>query len=313
LKTLTIGTRGSKLALWQAEHIKARLESLEDGLKVEIKIIKTTGDKILDTPLAKIGGKGLFTKEIEEEMLGGSVDIAVHSLKDVPVELPKSLILSAITEREDVRDAFVSVKYKSIDELPANALIGTTSLRRQMQLKRYRKDIRTKSLRGNLQTRLKKLEEGEFDAIILAYAGIRRLGLEPELKVCVPVDTKIMTPAMGQAALGIETQEGSYAYTLTQKLNHEDTVIATTIEREFVKALEGGCQVPIGVYAKVSGEDVVVEAIIGLPDGSESLELSTIGKKSNYIDIGKNLAEDAISKGARELLKRAEEMAFKDE
>ncbi len=313
MNKLVIGTRGSKLALWQAEHIKARLEAMEEGLSVEINIIKTTGDKILDTPLAKIGGKGLFTKEIEEEMLSGSVDIAVHSLKDVPVELPETLVLSAITKREDPRDAFVSIKYASIDDLPQNALIGTTSLRRQMQLKRYRKDLRTKSLRGNVQTRLKKLEDGEFDAIILAYAGIRRLGIESDLKVCVPVDTKIMTPAMGQAALGIEVKEGSYAYALTQKLNDETTVIETTIEREFVKALEGGCQVPIGVFAKVEGESVKVDAIIGLPDGSESLELATVGQRSDYKTIGKKLAEEALGKGARELLQRAEEMAFVDE
>jgi len=297
------------LALWQAEHIKAEISKLDPTIEIAIKIIKTTGDKILDVPLAKIGGKGLFTKEIEDEMLAGSVDIAVHSLKDVPVEFPEGLGLSAITKREDARDCFISHKYASLDDLPHNALVGTTSLRRVMQLKKYRGDLRTKSLRGNVQTRLRKLEVGEFDAIILATAGVNRLNIWDAAKYIKPIDTEIMIPAMGQAALGIECKIGSFAYELTAKLTDENTHIETTIERDFVRELEGGCQVPIGIYAPLQDGRYQVTAIIGLPDGSEMLKESITVEKSEYKNAGENLAKIMIARGAKELLKKSEIMA----
>jgi len=306
---LTIGTRGSMLALWQAEHIKSELQKIDPSLEIAIQIIKTTGDKILDVPLAKIGGKGLFTKEIEDAMLNGEVDIAVHSLKDVPVEFPEGLELSSITKREDPRDCFISHKYASIDELPENALIGTTSLRRVMQLKKYRPDLRTKSLRGNVQTRLKKLADGEFDAIILATAGVNRLDIWDAVTYLKPIDTDIMIPAMGQAALGIECKVGSLAFELTSKLTDEDTLIETTIERDFVRELEGGCQVPIGIYAPLRDGKCHVEAIVGMPDGSEMLREMLIIPKEEYKEAGKKLAAIMIEKGAKELLKRSEEAA----
>ncbi len=308
-KRLFIGTRGSKLALWQAEHIKDELLKIDSSLEIGIKIIKTTGDKILDVPLAKIGGKGLFTKEIEEEMIKGEVDIAVHSLKDVPVEFPEGLVLSSITKRDDPRDCFISFKYASIDELPQNALVGTTSLRRVMQLKKYRKDLRTKSLRGNVQTRLKKLENGEFDAIILATAGVNRLDIWDCANYIKPIEVEIMIPAMGQAALGIECKEGSFAKEITSKLTDEITYIETKIERDFVKELEGGCQVPIGVYAKLNNNSIEAKAIIGTPDGVEMLEEHIFIDREDYKDGGKRLAELMIKRGARELLKRSEKMA----
>ncbi|MGD9596691.1 MAG: hydroxymethylbilane synthase, partial [Wolinella sp.] len=254
MNKIIIGTRGSVLALWQAEYVKAELERAHEGLSVELKIVKTKGDKILDVPLAKVGGKGLFTKELEEMMLQGEIDLAVHSLKDVPVELIEGLTLSAITEREDVRDCFLSDKYASLETLPLGAKVGTTSLRRSMQIKSMRSDLDTESLRGNVQTRIKRLKEGDFDAIILATAGVNRLDLWKEVNYVIPIDTEMMIPAMGQAALGIECKEGSEAFRLTQILEDEKARIETTAEREFVRVLEGGCQVPIGANAYLEGE-----------------------------------------------------------
>lgn len=212
MQKLIIGTRGSVLALWQANYIKDCLEAQYKDIEVEVKIVKTKGDKILDVPLAKIGGKGLFTKELEELLLSGEIDLAVHSLKDVPVEFVEGLGLAAITKREDVRDSFVSFKYASLEDLPKGARVGTTSLRRTMQISALRADLETQSLRGNVQTRLKKLQEGEFDAIILAQAGVNRLGIQEEVPYIVPLD--FMIPAMGQAALGVECKKGSKAESL---------------------------------------------------------------------------------------------------
>lgn len=311
-RVLSIGTRGSALALWQAEYIKSRLLEIDRDLEIDIKIIKTTGDKILDTPLAKIGGKGLFTKEIEDEMLKGSVDIAVHSLKDVPVLFPKGLVLSSITKRDDPRDCYISYKYKNLDELPQGAVVGTTSLRRVMQLKNYRKDLKTKSLRGNVQTRLRKLSDGEFDAIILATAGVNRLDIWDAAKYIEPIDVDIMIPAMGQAALGIECFEGSYAYEISSKLTCKKSLIETTIERDFVGSLEGGCQVPIGILSILDeeGGKIDIRAIVGMPDGSEILRERVEIEVSEYKSIGARLADRFKQKGARELLDRAQEMAL---
>ncbi|CAE10618.1 hydroxymethylbilane synthase [Wolinella succinogenes] len=310
MNKIIIGTRGSVLALWQAEYVKAELERAHEGLSVELKIVKTKGDKILDVPLAKVGGKGLFTKELEEMMLQGEIDLAVHSLKDVPVELIEGLTLSAITEREDVRDCFLSDKYASLETLPLGAKVGTTSLRRSMQIKSMRSDLDTESLRGNVQTRIKRLKEGDFDAIILATAGVNRLDLWKEVNYVIPIDTEMMIPAMGQAALGIECKEGSEAFRLTQILEDKKARIETTAEREFVRVLEGGCQVPIGANAYLEGETLHLKVAVGLPDGSEILMDRLSAPKGEAVRLGRELAARLIAKGARELLRRAEEMAF---
>ena len=305
---LTIATRGSKLALWQSNHIKDRLEAL--GYEVELKVFKTKGDKILDTPLALIGGKGLFTKELEDAMLRGDADLAVHSLKDVPTELPEGLVLGAITKREVTNDAMLSEKYASLEDLPPNAVVGTTSLRRRMQLLHYRPDLQIKNLRGNVDTRINKLKNGEFDAIILAYAGLKRLGILDSVKYVTKIDENLMIPAMGQAALGIECRPD--VLEVVQKLNDEQARIETTIERDFVDVLQGGCQVPIGVRAQVlENGDIVAKAVVGLPDGSELLKDKIFGSVQNYKELGRALADSMIEQGAKELLKRAEAMAFK--
>ncbi|SMC09799.1 hydroxymethylbilane synthase [Nitratiruptor tergarcus] len=304
---LIIATRGSKLALWQSNHIKSLLEDM--GHEVELQIFKTKGDKILDTPLALIGGKGLFTKELEDAMLRGEAHLAVHSLKDVPTQLPQGLMLGAITKREVVNDAFLSEKYESIEDLPPNAVVGTTSLRRRMQLLHYRPDLQIKDLRGNVDTRIKKLKNGEFDAIILAYAGLKRLGFLESVRFVKPIDENLMIPAMGQAALGIECVPE--VLEVVETLNDKKSQIETEIEREFVDTLQGGCQVPIGVRAQLlDNGDIITKAVIGMPDGSELLKDKIIGNVENYSDLGKELAQSMIENGAQEILKRAEEIAF---
>ncbi len=306
---LIIATRGSKLALWQSEHIKEELGKM--GYEAELKIFKTKGDKILDTPLALIGGKGLFTKELEDAMLRGEAHLAVHSLKDVPTQLPQGLMLGAITKREVVNDAFLSEKYASIEDLPPNAIVGTTSLRRRMQLLHYRPDLVIKDLRGNVDTRIRKLKEGEFDAIILAYAGLKRLGFLESVRYIVPIDENLMIPAMGQAALGIECVPE--VEDIVRKLNDRNSQIETNIERSFVDMLQGGCQVPIGVRAQVlENGDIIAKAVVGLPDGSELLKDKIFGSVENYRELGKDLASSMIENGAKELLVRAEKMAFSE-
>lgn len=308
MQKIIIATRKSALAMWQSEHIKNLIEK-EHNIEVELSGMKTKGDVILDTPLAKIGGKGLFTKELEESMLKGEAHLAVHSLKDVPVFFPDGLILSAISKREDVRDAFVSENFANFKDLPKNAKVGTTSLRRKMQIKIIRPDLEIISLRGNVNTRLSKLKSGEFDAIILANAGIKRLGLENEIKFVVPFELDEMIPAMGQGALGIECVDKKEIIQKLEFLNDEKSVIETTIERDFVKTLDGGCQVPIGVNAVLDDDKVKIRAIVGLPDGSEFIKDEIIINKENFKTIGKEFASEFIKKGAKELLKRAELMA----
>jgi len=271
--------------------------------------MKTKGDKILDTPLAKIGGKGLFTKELEESMLRGEAHIAVHSLKDVPVEFPQGLVLAAICAREDVRDAMISEKYSKFGELPHGAKVGTTSLRRKMQLLSMRPDLEVISLRGNVQTRLRRLKDGEFDAIILAMAGINRLNLRAEVKRVAPFEVSQMIPAMGQGALGIEAVDEPQILRAIEFLKDERAIIETTVERDFVRVLEGGCQVPIGINARLEGENIHISAIVGLPDGSESIRQSIVAQKSQYQSVGTELARAFIEKGAKQLLARAEAMA----
>lgn len=312
MKKLVIATRGSKLALWQSEHVKAELEKAHPGLEVELSVMMTKGDKILDTPLAKIGGKGLFTKELEEVMLRGQAHIAVHSLKDVPMEFPEGLKLGVITKREDVRDAMLSEKYSCLDELPNGAVVGTTSLRRRMQLLKIRPDLIIKNLRGNVNTRIRKLKEGEFDAIILASAGINRLGLASEVRYFSPISKEIMIPASGQAALGIEIVDNPEVERIVSVLNDSDAIVETMVERAFITVLEGGCQVPIGVNAEVKGDSIQVKAILGLPDGSEIMTESMNGTRTDYLTIGKTLAQKVVDKGAKGLLERAEKMALSE-
>ncbi|WP_460169082.1 hydroxymethylbilane synthase [Campylobacter concisus] len=309
MKEIKIATRKSILALWQSEHIKARIEAQHKDMKVVLEGMKTKGDVILDTPLAKIGGKGLFTKELEDSMLKGETDIAVHSLKDVPVVFPKGLKLAAICSREDTRDAMISEKFAKFSDLPHGAKVGTTSLRRKMQLLIMRPDLEIISLRGNVQTRLRKLKEGEFDAIILAMAGINRLNIKAEVAHIYTFGFDEMIPAMGQGALGIEARDEKQILDEISFLNDENAVIETTIERDFVSVLEGGCQVPIGISARLQGDEISIDAIVGLPDGSEFIKDSLKASKDKFQSIGKELAHKFIEKGAKELLKRAEEMA----
>ncbi|WP_462190762.1 hydroxymethylbilane synthase [Campylobacter concisus] len=309
MKEIKIATRKSILALWQSEHIKARIEAQHKGVKVVLEGMKTKGDVILDTPLAKIGGKGLFTKELEDSMLKGETDIAVHSLKDVPVVFPEGLKLAAICSREDTRDAMISEKFAKFSDLPHGAKVGTTSLRRKMQLLIMRPDLEIISLRGNVQTRLRKLKDGEFDAIILAMAGINRLNIKAEVAHIYTFGFDEMIPAMGQGALGVEARDEKQILEQIDFLNDENAVIETTIERDFVSVLEGGCQVPIGISARLQGDEISIDAIVGLPDGSEFIKDSLKTSKDKFQSIGKELAHKFIEKGAKELLKRAEEMA----
>ncbi|MDO9056020.1 MAG: hydroxymethylbilane synthase [Sulfuricurvum sp.] len=310
MKKLTIATRGSKLALWQSNHIKSVIETQFRDVEVELKIIITSGDKILDVPLAKIGGKGLFLKEIEESMLRGEAQMAVHSLKDVPTVMPEGLLLSAITLREDVRDAMLSEKYPDIMSLPQGAIVGTSSLRRRMQLVKQRPDLVIKDLRGNVDTRIRKLKEGEFDAIILAAAGINRLGFSDLVEYFYPISLDEMLPAMGQGALGIETVNEPWVLEIASFLEDENSRIETTIERGFVDTLQGGCQVPIGVSARVQENgDVIVRSTLGMPDGSEVMGDEITVSKQQTKRVGEAMAERLIAQGAMELLQRAEAMA----
>jgi len=304
MNKLIIATRGSKLALWQSNHIKSLIEA-KHGIEVELKIIKTTGDKILDTPLALVGGKGLFTKELEEEMLKGNAHIAVHSLKDVPTKFPDGLILATVTKREDARDCFLSFDYKELKELPKGAVVGTTSLRRRMQLLAVRPDLTIKDLRGNIDTRITKLQNGEFDAIILATAGIKRLGIIDSVKYAAPIDKDIMVPAMGQAALGIESVDDEKVKSIVAFLNDENTMIETTVERAFVDALEGGCQAPIGINAELNGSIISVKSSIGLPDASQIWNDEARFSTDEYKTAGVVFANSLIKKGVKELLSNA--------
>ncbi|GGD43867.1 porphobilinogen deaminase [Malaciobacter pacificus] len=309
---LVIATRQSKLALWQSEYIKARLQEQYPNMEVELKTFSTKADKILDVPLAKIGGKGLFTKELEIALLNKEADIAVHSLKDVPVEFEEGFVLAALTKRFDPRDALLSEKYSSFEDLPKGAVVGTTSLRRRLEIMLQRPDIELKDLRGNINTRIAKLKAGEYDAIILAATGVQKLQIEDEVKYFVPISTDIMIPSMGQATLGIETLDNPQLVELLSFLNDKNAVIESTVERAFVRTLEGGCQVPIGVKATIiDDKSIRVQAIVGMPDGSETISEDITASIDNYENIGQNLAQVFIDQGAKELLARAEEIAFK--
>ncbi|WP_180379830.1 hydroxymethylbilane synthase [Campylobacter devanensis] len=304
MMNIRIASRNSALALWQTYHIRDLLEAR--GHNIEIITMKTKGDVILDTPLAKIGGKGLFTKELENAMLDRRADIAVHSLKDVPTTFPDGLKLACVCSREDINDAMLSMNFKSFDELPNGARVGTTSLRRRMQLLALRPDLEIISLRGNVNSRIAKLKDGEFDAIILAMAGINRLELYKEVNYVSLLNT---IAAMGQGALGIEAVDRADILEAIEFLNDEKSVIETTIERAFVHKLNGGCQAPIGVSARLDGDKILVRAILGTPDGKEILKDERVFNKAEYKEAGEILADEFINKGAKEILARAEEIA----
>ncbi|WP_371364092.1 Porphobilinogen deaminase [Sporomusa rhizae] len=298
---LVIGTRGSKLALWQANHVAACLRERYPEVTIELKNMVTTGDKILDVPLAKIGGKGLFTKELEVAMLSGEIDLAVHSLKDMPTELPEGLVLAAVTNRVDPGDALISPKYKTLDKLPAKARVGTSSLRRKAQLLNARPDLTIVDLRGNLDTRLKKLTTENLDAILLAVAGLRRLGWDEHITQVLPQD--VCLPAVGQGALAIEAR-GNDAETLAmlEFLNHEPTRQATLAERAFLAEVEGGCQIPIGVYGQAGDGEVTLNAVIMSPDGKEVVRDTLTGQVENAPKLGRMLAVRMLESGGREIL-----------
>ena len=297
---IRMGSRGSKLALWQAEFVQFEVERMTGG-KVEIVKIKTTGDMILDVPLARVGGKGLFVKEIEEALLSGRIDLAVHSMKDVPTDLPPALEIVAITKREDPRDAFISDKVKRFEDLPKGARVGTSSLRRQTQLLSIRPDLVVLDNRGNLDTRIRKMEEGKFDAIILAAAGLRRLGWEGRITQVLPEEVSL--PAIGQGALGIEIRrEDAETRNAVSFLNDRDTSLSVRAERGFLKRLEGGCQVPIAAYGRTNGDSIEIDGMVGRPDGSEIVRGSARGAVADPEALGVKLAEQLLARGAKEIL-----------
>jgi len=300
-KIIKIATRKSPLALWQAEHVSARLCQAHAGLEVELVKMVTQGDKILDTPLAKVGGKGLFVKELEVGLLAGNADIAVHSIKDVPVELPDGLYMPVILEREDPRDAFVSNTYKCFSELPQGACVGTSSLRRQSQLLAKRPDLIIKDLRGNVGTRLQKLDDGHYDAIILASAGLTRLGLSQRIAEYMATDLSL--PAIGQGAIGIECRNNdSEIETLITVLNHADSAVRVRAERAMNHRLEGGCQVPIGGHATLDGNTLTLRGLVARSDGSEIISGSVSGHRDDAEKLGIKLADDLLSRGAKAIL-----------
>ncbi len=298
---IKIGTRGSKLALWQANWVRSSFQKLDPSLDVELVIIKTKGDKILDVPLAKIGGKGLFVKEIEEALLDGSIDLAVHSMKDMPAEIPKNLCIGAIPERENPFDVLVSGSGLNFSQLGSGARIGTSSLRRSSQLLHQRSDIQILPLRGNLDTRIKKLDLGEMDAIILAAAGIRRLGFED--RITEYLDENIMLPAVGQGALCLEIRaDDAFTADLTSKLDHYETRVTVLGERAFLKKLEGGCQVPIAAFGKITNKSFSLCGLVADVEGKSLLKETLSGDNESSESIGIELANRLLSMGAKEIL-----------
>jgi hydroxymethylbilane synthase len=295
---LRIGTRKSKLALWQANFIKEKLE--KRGHKVELVLITTSGDKIQDVPLAKIGGKGLFVKEIEEALMRKEIDLAVHSLKDVPMTLPEGLTIGAITERENPFDVLISLKGVHFEDLPQGAKVGTSSLRRQVQIKRRRRDLKVETLRGNVDTRLRKLQEGFYDAIILAYAGVKRMGMEDKITQVL----EDFIPAVGQGSLAIEIREDDRdVWQVVRDLDHTESRTRAECERAFLRELQGGCQVPIGAYSWIEGDKILIKGFVSDLEGIKFIEgMKSAGMKCAE-QIGVQLARELLSKGAEEILR----------
>lgn len=300
---LRIATRKSPLALWQAEHVAARLRGAHPGLGVELVGMSTQGDRILDSPLARVGGKGLFVKELEVALLDGRADLAVHSMKDVPVEFPDGLHLPVILEREDPRDAFVSTAYARFEDLPHGARVGTSSLRRQCQLAARRPDLVIESLRGNVNSRLAKLDAGQFDAIILAAAGLKRLGFEQRIRCAL--EPEVSLPAIGQGAIGIECRRGdARVEALIAVLDDPDTHLRLTAERALNTRLKGGCQVPIAGHAILDGDGLWLRGLVGEPDGSRTLRAEVRGPAAEAETLGVQLAEQLLALGADAILTR---------
>ncbi|MRI31593.1 hydroxymethylbilane synthase [Endozoicomonas sp. OPT23] len=301
MKTVRIATRKSALALWQAEYVKERLEHFHPGINVELVKMTSKGDRILDAPLAKIGGKGLFVKELETAMLEDRADIAVHSMKDVPMEFPEGLCLSTICPRENPLDAFVSNTYEKLDDLPEGSVVGTSSLRRQCQILARRPDLKIQFLRGNVNTRLSKLDDGQYDAIILAAAGLIRLGMEERIKYCMPSEESL--PAAGQGAVGIEIRsDDEEMKELLKPLHHEETAIRVLAERAMNRRLNGGCQVPIACYSEIEGDELYIRGLVGEPDGTLLLTDEIRCTLTDGEEAGIKLADSVISQGADRIL-----------
>lgn len=300
-QTIRIGTRGSLLALKQSEAVKETLESLWPGLRVELEIIKTTGDKILDVPLAKVGGKGLFVKEIEDALLSRQVDLAVHSMKDVPSVLPDELMIGAVPEREDPRDVLVIHDVHELSQLPAGSVVGTSSLRRAAQIRKLRPDVKIENLRGNLDTRLRKVQEGLYDVIILAAAGLHRMGWQE--RITSYLDPKDFLPAIGQGAIGIEIRkDDALMRELLTPLHHIETAVAVEAERSLLKTLEGGCQVPIGGHARINGDVVELDGLVASLDGSVIYRRTRKAPVREAETLGRMLAQELLEAGARQIL-----------
>jgi hydroxymethylbilane synthase len=301
IKKITIASRESPLAMWQAEHIKTQLNLLYPDLTIQIKGFKTQGDIILDKSLATIGGKGLFIKELEQAILNKDADLAVHSMKDLPMNIMEDFQLAAITKREDPRDAFISELYNSLDDLPAGSVVGTSSLRRQSQIKAKYPHLEIRPLRGNLQTRLNKLKKGDYEAIILAAAGLIRLGLKE--KITMFLETNISIPAVGQGALGIEILSGNEElHTLIKPLNDENSARCVLAERMVSRSLAGSCTVPLGAYAFIEKESLIINGFVATPDGNHFIHAETKGDKAQFYSLGESLSQLLIDQGAKELL-----------
>ena len=301
---LILGSRGSQLALWQTRFVADLLQSFSPSLELEIKVIETTGDANLETALSKIGDKGLFTRQIEDELIYGKIDLAVHSLKDLPTTLPIGLKLGGVTFRETPNDVLISNKYSSIEDLPPRARVATGSLRRRSQLLAFRNDLEILEIRGNVPTRIRKFENSDLDAMILAFAGVARLGLDAYIKQIIPFE--IMLPAVGQGVIGIEIREGdSQTEELLKPIIDEDTQICILAERSFLRSLEGGCQVPIAGLAALNGDEISLEGFVGSLDGSTTIRESIIGKTADPVVLGQRLADRMAEKGANNLLSGA--------
>ena len=301
IKKITIASRESPLAMWQAEHIKTQLNLLYPDLTIQIKGFKTQGDIILDKSLATIGGKGLFIKELEQALLNKDADLAVHSMKDLPMNIMEDFQLAAITKREDPRDAFISELYNSLDDLPAGSVVGTSSLRRQSQIKAKYPHLEIRPLRGNLQTRLNKLKKGDYAAIILAAAGLIRLGLKE--KITMFLETNISIPAVGQGALGIEIlSRNEELHTLIKPLNDENSARCVLAERMVSRSLAGSCTVPLGAYAFIEKESLIINGFVATPDGNHFIHAETKGDKAQFYSLGESLSQLLIAQGAKELL-----------
>lgn len=312
MRNLVIGSRGSRLALWQTNFVKDRLEKSFPALRLEIKIIKTTGDKMLDVALAKIGDKGLFTKQIEAALLSKEIDLAVHSLKDLQTVQPAGLCIGAVSQRETPNDVLISKKYRSIDGLPEKAKVATGSLRRRSQLLHYRPDLEIFEIRGNVPTRISKFEESDLDAMILAFAGVHRLGLDAHIAQIIPFE--IMLPAVGQGALAVEIREEDFELKeILAVLNDAETFQCAIAERAFLRSLEGGCQVPIGAHAMIENGEIRLEGLVGSLNGKINLREKIVGARTDAKSLGENLARILIEKGANEILERTREKVERSE